>query len=853
MRGWTKTALALCISGSLTACGGGSGGADSDNGGDIVNTPPATSISDGSSSGGSSSGGSSSGGSSGGETSGPILSENFGDDQFANMDRADNIALFSPDYKSVAVKNSDEWPSFYYPTCCYFDDASMAGDGYIDDLAERLGLKNDSGNPSLLIHNARFALGQTKPDNDETDPKVNSTTSDDLTTWGELDLSQDYRISFCVKDAEGSGKVQIYADNNTTGEANSYHGGGSLGSRIFDVSADMLVPGERVEVNIPGDTLIAGEMVDSRPALVGTATSFLQMRADSGATVIIDDLLIEHQDENGQADLPACNTFTPATLPDAPEAPGLFASDGQIAASWSSPIGAISFDIAYNTADDPDTATLIEGLTETSTTLEGLDNGSEYFVFLRVTNAVGTGDWSAAATATPMAPVGDNCVPTTSVAPSPTNAILWNVYDGCMEPGELGAVVINGSDAAMFDLADDEKTYFSASDLGVMTLNTIGFDAKPVGDLNDVIAGDNATYPKTFTWIARIDTSYAATQSARGFEIETSFGDANARRVKAILRPDSGKIQLEKFLAADATAEVDMDMSDGFHTYQVTFEVTDPAMNAENITATIYRDGVEAGSFVGDGRDGGSGSSQMRIGEGSSSAFYADVDWIVWSDNNALASLTADQLVGELPASIGELGSYAGADASLVMEETFSGPALTDGDGSSSNFFTAGYKALSSDDAKPFYNVTSGGSRIAIADTATDGTLSLQNARFSFGDAVPGTDTADTDASTRGDLDLSLPYTITFDVTANPNVDTTSGKCQVYVDNNTSSSSKSIHGGDSKIFEKVAAQISDSDTATGTVTISSDIGTATSFLQMRCDSGTTDKPVTIDNFKVVYQ
>ena len=851
MHSWHSTAVSLLLLTSLTACSGG--GADSDNEGDIVSTPPATVSGDGTGddSGGDTGDTGDTGGDSG--TDGPILSENFGDDTFVNLDRSENITLFSPDYKAVEATNGDEWPAFYYPTCCFFDTESLAGDGYIDDLAERLGLLNDSGNPSLLIHDARFAIGQTKPDNDAEDPKINSTTSDDLSTWGELNLTQDYRISFCVKDTEGSGKVQIYVDNNTTGEANSYHGGGSLGSRIFDVSADLLVPGERVEINIPGDTLIAGEIVDGRPQLVGTGSSFLQMRADSGATVIIDDLLIEAQSENGQANLPACGPFTAAQPPAAPEPPGLFASDGQIAASWPSPIGAISFDIAYNTIDDIESANLIEGLTETSVTLEELENGSEYFIFLRVTNAAGTGDWSEAASATPMAPVGDNCSPTISVDPSPVNAILWNVYDGCMEPGELGAVVINGSSATNFDLADDEKPYFTSSDLGVMNLDTIGFDAKPVGDLNDVIAGDNATYPKYFTWIARIDTSYAATQGARGFEIETSFGDGNARRVKAILRPDSGKIQLEKFLAGDATAEVEVDMTDGFHTYQVTFAVTDPALSAENITAIIYRDGVEVGSFTGDGRDGGSGSSQIRIGEGSGSPFYADVDWLIWSDNAVLDSLTAEQLVGELPANIGELGSYAGADAPLVLSETFSGPALTDGDGSGSNFFSADYKALSSDPAKAFYNVTSGSSRIAIADTASDGNLSIQNARFSLGDALPETDTSDTDTSTRGDLDLSQPYTITFEVTANPNVALDSGKCQVYVDNNTSSSSQSIHGGDSKIFEKYAAQISDGDTQTGTVTINSDIGTSSSFLQIRCDSGTTDMPVTIDNFTLVYQ
>ncbi|HEY8567893.1 fibronectin type III domain-containing protein [Microbulbifer sp.] len=837
---WAKSALALCIMGTLTACGGG--GSSSAGEGDIADLPeppPVVVVPP--------------------EESGiintalPIL-ENFG--EYTNFDQSDVIDFFSPEYKALATVGSseyiDERPSFYYPTCCFFDQDDPNNEITVDS-ATRLGIVSDNGDPSLLISNARFTIGQTKSDMADAsklDPKKDSTPgTDGGSGWGELDLSEPYRISFCVASASGSGSMtQIYVNNNTTGEANSIHGGGGTGSRLFNVETGSLIPGKRVEINVPGDiTLQPGaDPVDIKTQLVGTEKSFLHLRVSAGGTAIIDDLLIEKQTENGQAALGECTVFQPAVAPEAPEAPTTFATDAQMAVSWASVLGAASYDLAYNTSDDVVTATVVNGLTETSTTVTELENGTTYYVWVRGVNNVGAGDWSASAMGTPEAPVGDNCTPTTTVNPSAVNGILWNVYDGCTHPGDLGAVVINGSEQTNFTFADEEKPWFTVSGEGIMTMDTLAGDAdtKPVGDLDGIVA--DGAYPKHFTWVARIDNAYATTQSgARGFEIETHIDE---RRIKAILRPDSGKIQLERFLAGEVTAEIsDLNFADGYHTYQISFTVNDPASVADNITAVIYRDGVEIGNLAGPGRSGGS-ASLLRVGEGSGSAFHANLDWLVWSDN-AAAAVAAEQLKGELPGGIGDLGSYAGADASALFAEDFSGTGLVeDSETTATNFFTADYKAQSGDASKPMYFVTSGSTRISVSG----GALALHNARFSIGDALQGTDTADTDTAGRGDLDLSKPYTISFDVVQNPNTSVETGKCQVYVDNNTSSSGSSMHGSGSKIFESLASQMA-GGAPTGTVSISSDVGTANSFLQLRCDSGTADKAVVIDNFKISYQ
>ncbi|AFU99234.1 fibronectin type III domain-containing protein [Simiduia agarivorans] len=833
------SAASLYLLTCLTACGGG--GSDPAGSGDVLAVPPATS------------------GGSGGE--GPveadaiILSENFGDGQFSNFDAADTEAFFSEAYKALADANpNDTKPSFYHPTCCFYEGDDPAGPVAVN--LEQMGIVSDNGNPAMLLNTGRFSAGQNRPDLTGTDPKKDSTTGDDVATWGELNLSQPYRISFCVKETSGSRNMQVYVDNNTSSESKSYWGGGSQGSRIFNVPADQLVAGKRVQINVPGDILLDPEAtpVDVRPVQVGSSTSFLQFRVEGGSSVIFDDLLVEPQTEDGQADLPACNVFVPATAPDAPDAPAVTAGDGQLTVSWLDVLGATSYDLAYGTADDVASATVVSGAVSPQV-LVSLANGTEYFVFLRVNNAVGAGEWSASGSATPVAPLGCNLTAPGDI----TTSIAWSAWDGCVSPDTSGALVLKANTTGSLSYGTDE-ILFGANNNGTSTLDTTADSgARSKGDITGVVA-DADGYPQYFTLIARVD---ASASTARGLEAEVVFAAPSDQRAKLLLRPDQGsdgRIQLEKVLAGDATAQADQTMTDDYHIYHLSYTLLDPTdvsvVDGNNLLISVYRDGVNiSDQFTGTpgdtviaatGRSGGGGANRMRIGEDSSSGYFSVVDWILWSNAQSVAEMTADDLVGELPASIGELGFYAGASSSAVLSESFD--AATDGDASTSDFFTAGYKSISSDAAKPFHNSTGGGSGTVFAG----GSVSLANARFSLGDTDPATDTADTDTVTRGDIDLSQPYVVRFDVTVNPNPAADDGKCQVYVDNNTSSSSKSIHGGSSKIFEKSVGIIADGDQATGTVTIASSVGTATSFLQVRCDSKL-DNPITIDNLVVEYQ
>ncbi|GIX21897.1 MAG: hypothetical protein KatS3mg121_0680 [Gammaproteobacteria bacterium] len=603
------------------------------------------------------------------------LYENFGDGVFTQFDQNDTITFFSPDYKALANPDPDDpRPSLYYPTCCFFENDDPSGAITVDHQ-NRLGLVDDSGNAALLIGNARFTIAQRRSDLADPasgDPKRNSTpgSAGAGQSWGELDLSQDYRISFCVKDAGGAGSnFQIYVDNNTTGEANSIHGGGSSGSRIFNVPTSSLVPGERVVIDIPGETRLqaGGDPVDIKTALVGTAQSFLQFRVSSGGHVIIDDLLIEHQADAGAVSPPACTVYQPATAPAAPAAPSVLAGDGQLAVSWSAVLGATAYDVAYHDADDVGAATVVADLTETSTTLTGLSNGTTYYVWVRAKNSAGASAWSDPTTATPEAPAG--CSPTTSVPPSPGNNLQWSVYDGCLAPFTPGALVVDGSTGTQFSPGGDADD-FSANDDG-----TTRFDSRstanggPAAAASDTSRADygpivplGSGYPKTLVLVAGIDGGAAVLD--RVLEIEARLGDddgmgnnggdGNCGRVKLLIR--DGDVRLESFDAGGSITQA-VDTS-GFHTYQLSVRQTGP----RDATVVLYQDGVEliaATAQPGTLRSANCSENTLRIGDQGGSEYFADIDWLVWTNDDVAWGLTPAQLRGELPDGIGNLGPYA--------------------------------------------------------------------------------------------------------------------------------------------------------------------------------------------------
>lgn len=251
---------ALLLSSVLVGCGGGASSA-SDKPTSLL---PSDFVLISSSSSSQSSSGSASNSSSGLVTTALPIYENF--------EAVDIDGFFSADYKHLST---DTTLPFYYATSGYPVSTNPGG-------VPRILLTNWTSK-ALWFGNSRFTIGQTRLEHETT------TADPTIPTWGELDLSKAYRISFCVKDAKplAAKHFIIYVDNNTSNQANSINGNPN---RIYYADSPTLVPGQRVVVE----------------SSVGTAKSFLQFRVESSADVIIDDLVIEYQNSPYTGSIPAC-------------------------------------------------------------------------------------------------------------------------------------------------------------------------------------------------------------------------------------------------------------------------------------------------------------------------------------------------------------------------------------------------------------------------------------------------------------------------------------------------------------------------------------------------------------------
>lgn len=309
---------------------------------------------------------------------------------------ADAPAFFSASYAALASESaSDDEDNFYHSTAGVFQ-----ADGSLDP--EPGAWITGDIDPHFRLGNARFTVGQivsVHAEDAPEEPRKNSTPGslpDASTSWGELDLSSLFTVSFCVVDRSEGGNFFIYVDNNSTSSGNSIHGSASRA------------------VNVPQSSFTAGQRA-SFDIEVGTPNSFIQLRSDSGGWLVLDDLVIENAANSAGAQ-PDCSvkTTTFGTSPDGdfiPTAPPvaapanltLTAQPERLDVSWDALDDATEYDLAYNTNDSTTGATVIADIADTTTTILGLTAGTDYFVFVRGSNSEGDGPYSASASAQALA------------------------------------------------------------------------------------------------------------------------------------------------------------------------------------------------------------------------------------------------------------------------------------------------------------------------------------------------------------------------------------------------------------------------------------------------------------------
>lgn len=178
----------------------------------------------------------------------------------------------------------------------------------------------------------------------------------------------------------------------------------------------------------PGDTTI-----DVSWVAVGGATDYdvaygtVDDPADAGTTIVEDVggtsyqitglvngtqyfVFVRSQNANGNSEFtnnaPDPNpSATPTAGPPGVAPTGLVVTPRpeRLDVSWDAVVGATEYDVAYNTADDIGTATVIADVASTSTTIYGLTPATDYFVFVRASNPDGDGPYSGSVSAQPIA------------------------------------------------------------------------------------------------------------------------------------------------------------------------------------------------------------------------------------------------------------------------------------------------------------------------------------------------------------------------------------------------------------------------------------------------------------------
>jgi len=553
---------ALILSATLMGCGGGASTSD-DKPASLL--PDGFVLSSASSSSAPAGNGSSSSIANGAKTTLPV---------YENFEAVDIDGFLSANYKHLST---DTTLPLYYVTSGY--PVSTNPDG-----VPRILLTNWTSK-ALWLSNSRFTLGQTRLEA--------GTTSADPTvaTWGELDLSKPYKLSFCVKDTKPSTskRMMIFVDNNTTVQANSIHGNGN---RIMYELTSVLVPGQRYTVT----------------SAVGSSSSFLQVRVESGTDVVIDDLVLEYQDAPYTGSIPTCVVDTSFVRP--------VATASSASSAASSVVSSVASSAASSASSSSVSSSASSDAGTTSSTASSASSSS------------------------------------TSSTPAPS--IAWNVYNADLHPTTAGSLILADGSSAAFSYSGASPAnadFFAANGAGIMAFTATTAADKLYAQYNPIVP-TTITYPRHYTAVIRAKGD----GTNRVLELDTSLLDGTSgSRVKLILRADGTNqgAQVEKVDGTLSLAKYDSAVPyNNFRTYQLVITLA----TATTGSVDVYVPGNDTPVITyATGTLLAGTANYVRIGDGGSSAFKSDLDWLIWTESG---SYKPSELVGKLPSGLGDTTGY---------------------------------------------------------------------------------------------------------------------------------------------------------------------------------------------------
>ncbi|NVK25730.1 MAG: hypothetical protein HWE10_12445 [Gammaproteobacteria bacterium] len=651
---------------------------------------------------------------------------------------------------------------------------------------------------SVVLDNSRFSIGNHTP---ESGGSKLETSADDATTTGVFDLSRPYTISFDVVDAvktdtsDSSTSFMIYVDNNTSSSGKSIHGSDS---KFYSVDIEEFTAGTTVTVD----------------GFLATATSFIQLRAESGAKIELNNLRIEYADPNVFFEETFDNTGADffsteyRTLPDDSSTPMYFKTGGTAEVTENSTLLITSdrFTIGHSIGEK-DTTTDAD-----STTVGVFDFSKPYKIVFDVILAEEPTDDKDNSFQIYM----DNNTSSSSKSIHGGDSKFYSIKIADMTPGTYEVEGFIGTATSFLQLRAESGANVEIDNLRFEYLST-----------NEVLSEDFETDADTFfsaDYKALSSDENTALYKATGGSSRLTIADGeltidNARFSIGETAPDT------ETSGEDTSASGDLDLSKA---YKITFDVisaSEPDAGDQDNSFMMYVDNNT--------------SSSSKSMHGGDSKFYSikiadmtagtvEVDGFVATENSFI-QLRAES--GAVVVIDNFKIEYVEQDA--VLAEQF--------ETTSDDLFTADYAALP-DGSAPLYVATGGSSRL----TVTDGQLTIDNARFTIGETSPDVETTGDDTTSSGALDLSKAYKITMDVisASEPDAADQDNSFMLYVDNNTSGSSNSMHGGDSKFYSVKIA-----DLTVGKLEIDGLVATETSFIQLRAESGAV---VVIDNLTIEY-
>jgi hypothetical protein len=265
--------------------------------------------------------------------------------------------------------------------------------------------------------------------------------------------------------------------------------------------------------------------------------------------------------------------------------------------------------------------------------------------------------------------------------------VSWNIFDGNDSPYATGVVQLGDGSNTEFTIGGNEEgiaeSYFTVVGDGTLDLDTSAEAAhQHFAQLDGVVASDGE-YPKYFTLIAGVT---GPSESSRVLDIEIAMADVDAAgsRLKAIIRADGSNtgVQLERATEGGTTSETSvnsygLDMLDVFRVYHFAIELT----SATHGNVRVYADGSDEPLPNLDLVDvemrptSGNGNNFLRFGDGGGSAYQANIDWVIWTDE---AAYNPSELTGSLPADIGCINGYGAVSCGDESSSSSSSSSLPD-------------------------------------------------------------------------------------------------------------------------------------------------------------------------------